>query len=442
MLLLGTIHLEGTQALVDACVAQGQRAFVGKVNMDQHSPADYCESTAQSLEDTETFVKYCRALPLPGRALIEPVITPRFIPTCSAELLSGLGAIAARHGLWIQSHASESSDQVDFVSSLHPAVGAAPKHVECEVEQAGLLDGRCTGIFAHHGLLTNKCMMAHGTFLRPSEWNVFRTRGVSLAHCPLSNSFCSDQYLKVKPLVCNGNKVGLGSDVAGGYALSILHGVRQAVITSKFHTADIHAHPDKKIHVGRKGAHHRTAHSTAAAADGVEDDHSTHPRVLSASALAAQAAARAAKDNTVNGSTLSYADAFWLATAGGAEAINMSHELGRLAPGYLFDAQRIDLAPLDDNTGAPLATQLHLFPSDSLADTFQKFIHLADDRHVAEVFVQGRKVKGRGIVASALSSAASATVVPLASSAAIPSNNSSSSSIADKQPQPSAQLLA
>ena len=385
---------------MDQCVLQGQRAFVGKVNMDQYSAPDYTETTEGSLRDTERFIEYCKALPASARAIVQPVITPRFIPTCSPTLLRGLGDLAKKHDLWIQSHASESSDQVAFVQSLLPDVGAAPEGSK-GADAQGLMAGRCAGIFHHFGLLSDKCMMAHGTFLHPAEWNVFRERGVSLAHCPLSNSFCSDRYLKLKPLVNNGNKVGLGSDVAGGYALSILHGVRQAVVTSKFFTADVQAHAEEVVHVGSNGA---------SPSEGLAGDVSAPPRPLSHSAKLAQQARAAAKDNTVNPSTLSYADAFWLATSGGAEAINMKHELGQFKKGYLFDVQRIDVAPLDGD-GEALATQLHLFPSDSLADVFQKFVHLGDDRHVAEVFVHGRKVKGKGVCASASAAVAAAPAV-------------------------------
>lgn len=351
----GTIHLEATKALVDQCVALGQRAFVGKVNMDQHSPEGYCENPDVSLAETEEFIQYVQGL---DSTLVKPVITPRFIPTCSVPLLEGLGRLAKKYNCWIQSHASESSDQVAFVESLLPEMGAG--------DEAGLQAGRCAGIFDRVGLLSDQCMMAHGTFLNKAEWDVFRRRGVSLAHCPLSNSFCSDRYLKLKPLLANGNKVGLGSDIAGGYQLSILANVRQAVVTSKFHTFDIAAHPTEAIEVAAEEA-----------------------RVMSPTALAAQADAKAANDNTVNATTLSYKDAFWLATTGGAEAINMSHELGQFRVGYIFDAQHIDVC----GGGPHSARTIHLFPSDSVEDVFQKFINLGDDRHVKEVYVQGRAVK-------------------------------------------------
>ena len=34
------------------------------------------------------------------------VVTPRFLPTCTPELLRGLGALAAKHDVSIQSHSA------------------------------------------------------------------------------------------------------------------------------------------------------------------------------------------------------------------------------------------------------------------------------------------------------------------------------------------------
>ena len=51
---------------------------------------------------------------------MHPVITPRFVPTCTPELLQGLGALAAQHRCHVQSHISESLDNQAFVAELHP----------------------------------------------------------------------------------------------------------------------------------------------------------------------------------------------------------------------------------------------------------------------------------------------------------------------------------
>ena len=53
-----TIHNEACKVLVEVCRAAGQRAYVGKVNMDRNSPPSYCEETQQSLRDTNAFVDH------------------------------------------------------------------------------------------------------------------------------------------------------------------------------------------------------------------------------------------------------------------------------------------------------------------------------------------------------------------------------------------------
>lgn len=51
----------------------------------------------------------------PTQRLVEPVLTPRFVPTCSDDLLSGLGQLSDQLDLRIQSHLAEARDQVDWV---------------------------------------------------------------------------------------------------------------------------------------------------------------------------------------------------------------------------------------------------------------------------------------------------------------------------------------
>jgi guanine deaminase len=45
------------------------------------------------------------------------VITPRFVPTCSDELLQGLGKLARDKGVRIQSHLAEAHEEVQWVLS-------------------------------------------------------------------------------------------------------------------------------------------------------------------------------------------------------------------------------------------------------------------------------------------------------------------------------------
>ena len=117
--------------LAECMQAAGLRAYVGKLSMDIDisSPQDqsaeaatddkYIEPSArESLESAKSFIKRCQNIAAhlpPSHRLVEPVLTPRFTPTCSDELLSGLGEISADTGVKIQSHLAEAKDQVEWV---------------------------------------------------------------------------------------------------------------------------------------------------------------------------------------------------------------------------------------------------------------------------------------------------------------------------------------
>jgi len=97
----------------------GIRAFIGKLSMDKSSRITYNEASAEaSLQSTKSFVARCRALVenlQPHERLIEPVLTPRFVPTCSDDLLQGLGVLSGEEDVKIQSHLAEAHDEVEWV---------------------------------------------------------------------------------------------------------------------------------------------------------------------------------------------------------------------------------------------------------------------------------------------------------------------------------------
>lgn len=146
----------------------GLRALVGKVNMDQNSPqcvysrqagassptserilshnhshnlqlrqprmpypnhshtslrhSYYTETTSSSIAETERFIHAMQSLysssPPAHQKLVEPCITPRFIPTCSKELLKSLASMAREKDVHVQSHLSESGDEIAFTKSI------------------------------------------------------------------------------------------------------------------------------------------------------------------------------------------------------------------------------------------------------------------------------------------------------------------------------------
>lgn len=94
-----------------------------KVSSDLNKHSYYTESTSKSLSETERFLGLMGTIhadePARHKHLVEPIITPRFLPTCSKELLQGLSKIAAERNVNVQSHLSESGDEVAFTQSIY-----------------------------------------------------------------------------------------------------------------------------------------------------------------------------------------------------------------------------------------------------------------------------------------------------------------------------------
>lgn len=99
----------------------GIRAFVGKLSMDISTRPSYVEaSSEEALQALYAFTDKIHTLVdhlPPHRRLVEPVVTPRFVPTCSDELLNGLAKMSSSRSLRIQSHLAEAHDQVQWVKT-------------------------------------------------------------------------------------------------------------------------------------------------------------------------------------------------------------------------------------------------------------------------------------------------------------------------------------
>ena len=215
-LYFGTIHLPATQILADICLRRSQRALVGRVAMDdpEQCPPYYRDASAASAEsETRAFISYVQSMPGNHTGLVKPVITPRFIPACSDELLSRLGVVARETGCHVQTHCSESDWEHRFVLD------------RCGKTDTAALDG--------FGLLSRRTILAHGNFVGDEDIALIRTRGSGIAHCPLSNVYFSDAVFPLRKILQQGVHVGLGTDIAGGASPSILENARQAVIASR-----------------------------------------------------------------------------------------------------------------------------------------------------------------------------------------------------------------
>ena len=101
----GTIHNEATLELARICANLGQRSFVGKVVMDDETmnPDFYRDnSTKEAIENTEKFINDVQKLSKDVPQGIYPVITPRFVPSCTDNALLELGKLAKKYNCYIQ----------------------------------------------------------------------------------------------------------------------------------------------------------------------------------------------------------------------------------------------------------------------------------------------------------------------------------------------------
>eukprot|EP00033_Pygsuia_biforma_P001159 GCRY01001319.1.p1 GENE.GCRY01001319.1~~GCRY01001319.1.p1 ORF type:complete len:448 (-),score=114.31 GCRY01001319.1:30-1373(-) len=208
----GTIHLDACKVLVDVVRKLGQRAFVGKVNMDQNSPGYYIEDTDDSIQKTEEFVKYVLSL---KDDTVTPVITPRFVPTCTSKLLLAMGEMAEKYDLPIQSHVSENLKEIEWVKELHP---------EC---------ASYTDVYKVNKLLTKRTIHGHGVHLTEEEIQSFIAAGASIAHCANSNFSLNSGIMPARRYLKQGLKFGLATDVSGGYSPSMLDAIRTTMTASK-----------------------------------------------------------------------------------------------------------------------------------------------------------------------------------------------------------------
>ncbi|KAI2609103.1 guanine deaminase [Hypoxylon fragiforme] len=214
----GSMHAEATTILADLCWEKGQRALVGKCNMDRNAPPYYRDSSVEaSLADTEACIAHVRRID-PQGALVQPVLTPRFAISCTPALLEGLGQIAgANPHLPIQTHFNEAEQEMRFTAELFPE-----------------FRGSEADLYAHYGLLSSRSILAHCCHMSEHEMRRVQELGCGVAHCPVSNMTVGGGFMAapVRDFLSRGIKVGLGTDSGGGFSSSILDAMRQALVAS------------------------------------------------------------------------------------------------------------------------------------------------------------------------------------------------------------------
>lgn len=265
--------------------------------------------------------------------LVTPIITPRFAISCDMDFMKKLAALAREFNLPIQSHISENLDEISFTLEIFPG---HKNYAE---------------VYNSAGLLTNRCIMAHGVHLNDDEVELFAKKGVAVAHCPNSNTNLKSGLLDVKRLIDGGVKVGLGTDISGGNRIGILDSLRAALDVSH------HLNFFKKQDILGSGKIEET-------------------------------------EANLKYEPMSYQQALFLATLGGAQTCGLEDKIGNFVKGKDFDALLIDVyAGSVDKFNIPAKVSENWTAEYQFQQLIQKFVYVGDDRNIAQVYVKGKQIK-------------------------------------------------
>ncbi|MEP3277360.1 MAG: guanine deaminase [Stappiaceae bacterium] len=188
-----------------------------------------------------------------------------------------------------------------------------------------------TQVLSDFGLLSRKTVLAHSNHISDADMDLIRQAGSGVAHCPLSNFFFSDAVFPLRRALEKSVRVGLGTDISGGPSASLLDNCRAAIVAARAldHGVDAGLQPSSR---------------------------------------------------GIAGSRIDFREAFYLATAGGADVLDIP--TGRFETGCHFDAILVD----PDVETAPIFIDAGL---DSPDDIAQKLVMQATRGNFSRVWVNG-----------------------------------------------------
>lgn len=206
-----SVHTDSSLVLMEELECAGVFGYVGKVSMDRNTTDELIESTETAISEERRFIEESLA----RFNNIKPMLTPRFTPSCTDELMRGLGELAREYNVRAQSHLSENFEEIETVRTLCP---------DCE---------RYYQTYERAGLWNEGTVMAHCVHSDSVERAAMKAAGVWVAHSPNSNTNIYSGIAPVRRMMNEGLNVSLGSDIAGGDNLSMRHVACAAIRVSK-----------------------------------------------------------------------------------------------------------------------------------------------------------------------------------------------------------------
>jgi guanine deaminase len=199
-MVFGTVHPQSVDAVMKRARAASLQLIAGKVMMDRNAPTQLCDTPASSYAQSKALAERWH-----GVDRLHYAVTPRFAPTSSSAQLEQAARLLSEHpGTYLQTHVAESTAEVAWVRDLFP-------------QARSYLD-----VYAGHGLLTSRSVLAHCLHLDDPDLETFAASGAAMAFCPSSNLFLGSGLLDVSRADRHRIPIGIGTDVGAGTSFSVL----------------------------------------------------------------------------------------------------------------------------------------------------------------------------------------------------------------------------
>lgn len=188
---MGTVH--HTEEIFKAVLESGIRANVGKCLMDHptETPPGLREETTKALNEAVSLHAKWNGR---EKDRIRASYAPRFVLSCTEQLLRAVSDLCREQGAILHTHASENTHELEKVRQT-----TGKGNVE---------------YFQSIGLLSEKLVLAHGIWLEKQEISWLASAGAHVTHCPSSNLKLASGIARVPELLKAGVNVALGADGA------------------------------------------------------------------------------------------------------------------------------------------------------------------------------------------------------------------------------------
>ncbi len=201
-----------TEVLFEAAKATGIRANIGKCLMDhpERNPSYLCEDTQAALKEATDLIQRFNQT---ENDRIRASLAPRFVLSCTDQLLSEVARLSKHHDAIIHTHTSENTREVAEVRRL-----TGKENIE---------------FLKSLGLTTERSVLAHCVWLSQNEISILKASGSSVAHCPSSNLKLASGIAPIPRLLREKINVALGVD--GAPCNNRLNGIDEMRLTALIH---------------------------------------------------------------------------------------------------------------------------------------------------------------------------------------------------------------